>query len=1057
MTNDLLTVLHLSDFHFSKRKSREQKIVVDALITDLEALCIGHRRPDLILFTGDLVGGGGTDSHADAYDWLLARVMKATSCSDERMFLAPGNHDLSRDYVIATEAEHREWRSSANDMDRINEVFAAGGFDEAARAKFSDYADLESYLSEDTLHLRNAFVSVHRVEHLNIDIVVVNTAMFSVGGLDHFEKDEKMLAVPEYALLEAEAALQPNSFRIYMTHHPFDMLSEAGARMLRASIEANGNLHLFGHMHDPDSRNTVGFRGEIFSDQAGAVFTHRKLAYIGYSLISVERGTGHYETHLRSYFNDRRAFDEAVDIVPNGRFYPSHEARQYWRKIATPVDPTALASHLAGAGLTAFEAELFASEADRETHEKFVAPPMRRNVVRTAVEDDEGRSSDEPPVAFDELVREDANVILYAPAEYGRTTVLKEVACQLFKEASTLRLPRLPVFIDFCDVKQNLGHLVKTVRGRAADVPDGMDFESLLKLGHVCLLFDDVDFADAKRVGILRDFVSNYPKARYIFSCAKNSVATYGAQINPEMPIHFDLVELCVLRRKDMRMLVVKHNTCTDVDTVLDRLQSEFQEIGLPFTAANGSVLMAIYEEQSNFRPINRSVLIEQFIDTSLRKAALEQSRRETFDYANKTALLAHVAAEMAKADDYLPRREFLRGTMKAYLERLGLNVSIDELIIDFFAARVFVQKPDDRVSFRYRAVLEYFIALQMSVDPVFRAWVLEENRYLQFINEIQYYAGKLRNDASLVDEIGRRFEETVKELEADSRPFDLHQLASFRLPRNDSELTDDLLESYLNEPLTQDERDEELEADLPQDVEHRQEVFRPSIDGLGQKLVVSLLLYSGVLKNMELIDDVQKRRHLNVLWRGWSIFWLVSLMIVPDIARLRRFRLNGILYDINAPHGMADSELARIIALNMPTGVSKILAASLGTEKLERQLTEPDLSTSGEPLAYEFLRSALVSDLKLSATPGTLKVALERLRASPYMSEALIWKIGEMRRLDRISATHLDELMAPLATAIANLKGGTAKSRGNEKRRQIQRIQRASLVLRMKRNSSKD
>ena len=53
--SDLITILHLSDFHYSKRKSREQGIVVDALIDDLKGLCIGHRKPDLILFTGDLV------------------------------------------------------------------------------------------------------------------------------------------------------------------------------------------------------------------------------------------------------------------------------------------------------------------------------------------------------------------------------------------------------------------------------------------------------------------------------------------------------------------------------------------------------------------------------------------------------------------------------------------------------------------------------------------------------------------------------------------------------------------------------------------------------------------------------------------------------------------------------------------------------------------------------------------------------------------------------------------------------------------------------------------
>ena len=38
----LLTVLHISDFHFSKRKQREQSIIVDALVKDGDAM---HRPP----------------------------------------------------------------------------------------------------------------------------------------------------------------------------------------------------------------------------------------------------------------------------------------------------------------------------------------------------------------------------------------------------------------------------------------------------------------------------------------------------------------------------------------------------------------------------------------------------------------------------------------------------------------------------------------------------------------------------------------------------------------------------------------------------------------------------------------------------------------------------------------------------------------------------------------------------------------------------------------------------------------------------------------------------
>lgn len=1051
----LLSILHISDFHFAKRKQRDQLVVVDALVKDLETLCIGHRRPDLVMFTGDLVNAGGEDRHEEAYDFLLTRVAEATGCSDDRTFIVPGNHDLSRKVVGETIDLHREWRSNATDMAVLNKMYAEEAFAEVGRRKFSAYGELERYLSEGSLRHRNQFVAVHHIDPLNIDVVIINTSMLSAGGHESLEADEGVLAVPEHAMLDALQALTPGSFRVFATHHPFGMLSEGGARSLRGLIEANANVHLFGHMHDPQARNITGFKGQLFSDQAGAVFTWRG-AYIGYSLISVERSKNLYETHLRTYFDDRKMFDEARDIVEQGCFYSSQEARQFWRTIATPVDVERFRSHLAGTCLEAWNADLDATVADRDVHEKFVPPPMKRTFVQPVV-GDEAKSTVETPVPFEVIAADDSNVVIYAAPEYGRTTVLKEIAFRMLADAATTRFPRLPIMVDFADVKHNAANLLKVVRSRAPEPPEGIGVESLLKLGHACIMFDDVVFSDMRRMAILREFVTSFPKARYVFSSAKGSAAQYGSHVNPEMPVHFDFVELCVLRRRDMRQLVVKFNGCTDVDVVLDRLQAEFREINLPFTAANGTILMSIYETQSGFRPVNRSVLIEQFIDTTLRKAAAEQSRRETFDYANKTALLAHVAAWMAAENEYVPSAEAVRSVMKSYVDKLGLIAPLDDLMAEFLSARIFVRKPDDRLSFRYRAVLEYFIAMQMGVDPAFKAWVMDDVRYLQFVNEIQYYAGRLRNDAALVDEVGRRFEAIVAEIEAENGVFDIDQIARLTLPAKDADVTDDLLARQLATPLSEEERDAELEADIPQDTEQRQEVFRPRIENPGQKLLVALFLYSGTVKNMELIEDGEKRRHLAILWRGWSIFMHLSLMIVPEIARHRRFRINGVLYELNAPFGMSDGELTRIISLNMPTGVSRMISGTLGTEKLERQLVEPQFDAADQPLIYELFRASLVADLKLAATPGTLKTAFGVLRGSAYLQEALLWKIADLRRMNRISEAHLEAVSGTMAGAIADRKGGTRKARGDEKRRQLQRLKDEGLMLRIKRQRHGD
>jgi len=105
---------------------------------------------------------------------------------------------------------------------------------------------------------------------------------------------------------------------------------------------------------------------------------------------------------------------------------------------------------------------------------------------------------------------------------------------------------------------------------------------------------------------------------------------------------------------------------------------------------------------------------------------------------------------------------------MKAYVDSRGLNVDLNDLMAEFLTARIFVSKSEGRISFRYRGVLEYFIALRMTADASFKEWVMADERYLRYVNEIQYYAGKLRNDAALVNLIAERHERILSEALSD-------------------------------------------------------------------------------------------------------------------------------------------------------------------------------------------------------------------------------------------------------------------------------------------------
>jgi hypothetical protein len=147
------------------------------------------------------------------------------------------------------------------------------------------------------------------------------------------------------------------------------------------------------------------------------------------------------------------------------------------------------------------------------------------------------------------------------------------------------------------------------------------------------------------------------------------------------------------------------------------------------------------------------------------------------------------------------------------------------------------------------------------------------------------------------LDLVGQRFEKLLQGvIQEMSWSPDLSLLEKFRLPAEDSD--DDLWAEFERQmqapPLTSEERDEALEGNLPRDHELRQEVFRLRMENIGQKWITSLLLYSVVLKNMEIIADISKRKHLTTILTGWGIFTAQSLWVVLRWLSTGRSKLMG-------------------------------------------------------------------------------------------------------------------------------------------------------------------
>lgn len=164
--------------------------------------------------------------------------------------------------------------------------------------------------------------------------------------------------------------------------------------------------------------------------------------------------------------------------------------------------------------------------------------------------------------------------------------------------------------------------------------------------------------------------------------------------------------------------------------------------------------------------------------------------------------------------------------------------------------------------------------------------------------------------------------------------------------------------------------------------------------------------------------------------------------------------RINGVLYELNTPLGLSDEKLARQISLGLPVAMTRLIAGSLGSEKLDQQLTEPELDDSNEPLVVDFLRTGLIADLKLSKAASAILTSLERLRPSAYLTEALIVKIAELRKLGQISDQRFERIRNNVATAIAGLRGLSGPALTDATRREIARSRRQSVLLKLRKNN---
>lgn len=1052
---DNITLLHLSDLHLSLNNS-DQDVVLKAFLQDIDLVKNTPLKPSVVLFTGDLVkDGDDLDSYFRALDYLILPLVERLGLSTDDIIITPGNHDARRSIIERSSDWHKETQKLRRRED-LNDFYRKHAAGPVLADKFANFSAFEQTIGNKSRLTSNGLFSTFHHKRFDLSIASFNSAWMTFGGLQENEKGR--LAIPELAVSEALASLPETKSKLVLTHHPLSWLSDENAGDFKRSSPKEG-VHLFGHVHDPEPSQQLSGRGQMLSCQSGALFTKRS-AYNGYSIVSISGDRSHARVNYRSYFDKRRRFDVATDVMPEGVFYSSPKSEAYWKAEPSQISRESVRSWIAAEVAPAIRATLIDSLTDRPVHQIFVFPTLLSTPDLGEDPDATGTASDEAVSWLDFVVSTDNHLIRGRP-EYGKSTVLKQLCHELTSPTAIREIQRLPILLSFSDVQGTVGKLLGTMRGSIPEAPNGLfTFKQLAEDGYLCLLMDDVNFQDAERMKVLTAFMREYPRIRYILTTQFDPVEMVGRVRGGEFPVATKSLYLDQIGRGRMRQLVRNLHTDEPLqqEVLLNRILHDLRSMNVPITAVNGAILLTIFRSEKSFVPINRSIVLDRFIDILLKRYALEEARRSTFDFRNKTHLLSRVARWMCETSVYDPEYEHFYEFVRTYMHDRGLKYGAEKIIAELISCRVLATRAN-KVLFRYRSFLEFFVARAMEEDKTFRDWVLEEERYLGYVNEIEYYSGLDRNDAPVLELVGQRFSTLSAVIRGvyEGR-LDLSLLDKTPLPVvRQGEDGYALVQRQLRLPrLTEKERDDILESEIPREVLKEelfnQDVERPWYENDAQRWLVSLMLYSRVLRNMELVDRNTKISALKTIFKGWAEFLLVYFTSIPSLAHHRSLIVNGVKYEVIAPDGYNEGKLKRYLMMNAPRLMSGLVFEFAGSEKLHGVLEDDDFKE--ETLIEKFFRKALYIDLRLPEFLRVLSTLHDDLNKAPFLGEALIWKMQYMYRRIFLTETENESFRKLLAKSVAHRFGAKGRRASEREAEEVQRLERRHLVDLMRRKN---
>jgi formylglycine-generating enzyme required for sulfatase activity/predicted MPP superfamily phosphohydrolase/energy-coupling factor transporter ATP-binding protein EcfA2 len=495
-----ITILHLSDIHFRKRRDEKNQIfrqnVQTGLIEAIGAHLKKHGNPDFVVVTGDIAFSGKKHEYEEA--WEFFKKLKPVLQPDPVYLVVPGNHDVNREKVrkrfslqrIVKEDQADEFLEDPEDVKTFIRTKFTAFRDFCRRLNPELYQSPKSQPGKEKTKkdkTRDSYYWIKNFADKEVSFLGLNSAWASEGDEDRFNI---ALGYPQ-VMAAMEESTQPN--KIVLMHHPAtNWLKDMESGKTWVELFKHCSLVLHGHNH---FHNALVFQDPSSSCLclgANASYTNDKKGSIGFQFIMVNFLKSGTPATLKVWpyiFDERRN-----EFVPDRERWQSREGKPYF-VIGVPSSPIETEVHpepstplqipgdyikwidefhsvlpveqLARKGeavLLSLPAVYISLETTNPFHkakDEMQLPEGKKSHLAISREDSEKVMSKEPPtIDIEELLGRVNCLLVRGNAGMGKTTLIKHLAYSLTHnsgpEALRGYLPVLIFLKDFWPVYQEM-------------------------------------------------------------------------------------------------------------------------------------------------------------------------------------------------------------------------------------------------------------------------------------------------------------------------------------------------------------------------------------------------------------------------------------------------------------------------------------------------------------------------------------------------------------------------------------------------------------------------